>query len=319
VRKKAEDALLALGEKAVPALREAKENHPDNHVRYEAERLLDRIGTSAHPGERELSEPKDSPPAPVGPGSGDLEEMLRRLREQGLMSDDYLEQLRKMLEESPGWAVPGVQGVTRGSIQDGEKRIDWERSLDGHIKVTVTRDGETTVYEADSLDELQKSAPEIYEQLAPHLGRLRIRVGPMPDQDGWWRDLEERQRKLWERLFDLPNRPRWPGEPTPFRPERSEPAPGGFRLGVWISKVPEVLREHLGLRTGDGVLIEEVVPGSLADRMGLRRMDILRTLNGERVSSTDDIRKVLGPLEDGAKIEAEIIRRGRPEKLLSAK
>jgi hypothetical protein len=316
-RKKAEEELLALGPDAVAGLEEAKRGHPDAHVRFEAERLLARI---AEQGEKELAERPRGEGRLSPRGNEYIDEMLRRMEEQGLLGDEYLERLRESLERSQANLLPGINGAVSGVIRNGDRQIKWQRGMDGKLRVEVTRDGETETYEADSLEDLKEKAPEVYEELAPHLNSFRIRVGPPGDD--WWREFEERSRRMWEKWFDGPRSPLRRGARTPWsdRFDRPDDPPAGFRLGVWVfPEIPEVLREHLGLPPGDGVLVEDVVPGSLADRLGLKRMDILRTLNGEKVTSANSIRAIISTLADGAQVEAQIIRRGQPLKLVSSK
>ena len=119
------------------------------------------------------------------------------------------------------------------------------------------------------------------------------------------------------RLRDRSGHPLVPATPRPQ--VRPAPAPGGFKLGIWTAPVTEVLRIHLKLREGEGILVEEVVPGSLADRMGIKRLDIIRTVNTKRVGTTEDIRKGLEGVEPGGKVEVEVIRRGDPLKLIGAR
>jgi serine protease Do len=86
-----------------------------------------------------------------------------------------------------------------------------------------------------------------------------------------------------------------------------------------VGEIPEVLRVHLRLEEGEGVLVEQVVPGSLAGRMGLRRHDVIRTLNDVKVDSAADIIAQLARLPDGGQITLKIIRRGEPMTLVGTR
>lgn len=302
VREKAEKEILALGEKALPELRTAAESHEDTHVRHEAERLLNVLGAKGR--ERPLAErePGDRPGGdPARERDRRFEETLRRAQESGLLDAEALDRLRRLLERRGGLQgrLPGLTaGVTRGVLQNLEEKIEYERDEEGRIKVRVTRDGETKTYEAGSLDELHEKAPDVYAKVAPHLGRIRISIrGPIGG-------------------FDFP----FPGWPAPRRsPLTSDPrdrgfgrVPGGFRLGVWVGEISEPLRVHLKLEKGEGVLVEEVVPGSLADRTGVKRLDVIRSLNGVRIGAADGIRRAIAGVAEGGKVELAVIRKGDP-------
>jgi S1-C subfamily serine protease len=47
--------------------------------------------------------------------------------------------------------------------------------------------------------------------------------------------------------------------------------------------VDEPLAVHLGLPRGDGVLVQVVRPGSTAEAVGVQRLDVIVSLNGEPV------------------------------------
>jgi serine protease Do len=95
--------------------------------------------------------------------------------------------------------------------------------------------------------------------------------------------------------------------------------PGGFKLGVWIGDVGEALRAHLKLGPDEGALVEEVVPGSPAAKMGVKRLDVIRKANGVRVGSAEDLRKALAEVKEGGKIELVLIRKGDPLTLVGTR
>jgi hypothetical protein len=290
VRAQAEKEIVALGEKAVPFLEKAAKDHPDTHVRFEAQRLLSRIRKEA-----ELHE-KD----PVRERARDLrgrieehrrwiEEMLRRFEERGQLFESDLEELFEGTLRSSSRSVKGV--VTK----DGE-RLEYERKADGSVTVTRTRDGETKTWEAESLEALKESAPEAYELVEPYLGGGSfLDLGP---------DLFRFRRQF-------------PPVVSPLVPDPGKIVPpGGFRLGIWVGDVSEALRVHLKLAEHEGILVEDVVPGSLASKMGVERLDVIRAVNGEAVGSAPDILRVLAKVEEGGQVELTVIRKGDPLKLL---
>jgi hypothetical protein len=67
---------------------------------------------------------------------------------------------------------------------------------------------------------------------------------------------------------------------------------GGGRVGVNVTPPPEELRFHLQLPEGAGFIVQEVVPGSRAEQIGIRRMDILLKLDGELIDSPIQLKKL---------------------------
>lgn len=66
------------------------------------------------------------------------------------------------------------------------------------------------------------------------------------------------------------------------------PVPGqaGARwIGVGVAPIPEVLRSHLNVSDGMGVMVDQVVPNSPAANAGLKRHDVLISAGGSAVSS----------------------------------
>ena len=175
----------------------------------------------------------------------------------------------------------------------------------------IERDGKSDVYEAGSLDELKEKFPEVYAEVEPLLGSVRIEVGRDPFDD-LFRDLPS----LGGRLRGLRFPPRFV-EPPAVTPAPA--APGGFRLGVWVGEMTEALRHHLKLGPNEGVLVEDVVPGSIAARMGVQRLDVIVRVNDRSVGSAEDIRTVLGAVAEGSAVKAQVIRQGAPLDLMSTK
>lgn len=85
---------------------------------------------------------------------------------------------------------------------------------------------------------------------------------------------------------------------------------GGGRVGVTVHPTPEELRFHLELPEGAGFIVQQVVPGSRAEQIGIRRMDILLRLDGELIDSPLQLKKL-----HEKKGVLEIIRRAVPRKI----
>ncbi|HEX5138839.1 MAG TPA: PDZ domain-containing protein [Planctomycetota bacterium] len=85
---------------------------------------------------------------------------------------------------------------------------------------------------------------------------------------------------------------------------------GGGRVGVNVTPPPEELCFHLQLPEGAGFIVQQVVPGSRAEQIGIRRMDVLLRLDGELIDSPLQLRK----LHENKGV-LEIIRRAESRKI----
>ncbi len=299
-RAKAEEEITRLGEKALPALKEAAKGHADAHVRYEAARLLHRLSLAAGlQKEKELSERPDL--SPVAEAERQMNELLKQLEEHGMMDWEAFERWRDLMRSRFG-RKPGavLGGVISGVSDNGRERIEYEQAEDGSLKIRITVEGETKEYEAASASALKESYPEVYEKVAPLLGSVRIEWGAMPDP---------LLRRRTPRGLGIPVRP----QTGRGRPLSTQDA---FRLGVWTGEVSEPLRMHLKLPRGVGVLVEDVVPGSFAAQAGLEPFDVIRSVQGQNVGCAADIRKVVSTVAAGEQVVLDIIRKGDPLKLM---
>lgn len=64
-------------------------------------------------------------------------------------------------------------------------------------------------------------------------------------------------------------------------------------VGVRIQEIPASLAESLELESREGVIVASVDAGSPAERAGVRRGDVIRSISGERVRNFDDARRAL--------------------------
>jgi serine protease Do len=66
---------------------------------------------------------------------------------------------------------------------------------------------------------------------------------------------------------------------------------------------------------GEGVVVEEVVPGSPAAQAQLQRGDVIRKFNGRDITNIYVLRSVLAQAELNKNVELEIVRAGKPLKV----
>ena len=86
-------------------------------------------------------------------------------------------------------------------------------------------------------------------------------------------------------------------------------------LGVtMINLNPDIARE-LGLRDTDGAVITEVLPGSPAEKAGLKPRDVIRLFNGRPVKDILSLRSRVAETDVNAQVQLRIVRNGQEESL----
>jgi len=92
------------------------------------------------------------------------------------------------------------------------------------------------------------------------------------------------------------------------------------RLGVRLEPPSEVLREQLNLPSDQGLVISEVVDGSVADKAGLRQYDILLEFDGKVVTPDPaTFVKMVGNVKADGAIDIVVLRKGRKETIEAVK
>jgi hypothetical protein len=88
----------------------------------------------------------------------------------------------------------------------------------------------------------------------------------------------------------------------PARRQRASPSasPNGAFLGISAD----------AQGPGDGVHLREVIPGSAAERAGVRRGDVLVRVGGELVNGFEDVRRLLDSKKPGETVELVYLRDG---------
>jgi serine protease Do len=81
---------------------------------------------------------------------------------------------------------------------------------------------------------------------------------------------------------------------------KPEPAKVG-KLGIQVDTLTKEVAEQLGLKAGEGVVVTEVAPGSVADRAGMATGMVITQVNRKPVKTAEDFQKVLSaqPLSKG--------------------
>jgi len=290
-------AVFAQGEDAKALIE--KLGAEDYAVREEATQKLIEMGDSAVPALEEALK------------SEDLEVRLRAGRALRAIRGEKGAKPR----EEEGHDLPAAPGSTITSfglsIQPGKVTATVTEMVDGK---PVTR-----TYEAATVDELKEKYPELRKHLGDS-GGFRFHFGNRDDFDmddfwqRWNRDLNEDMRNWQEETRrDVERMQRWlelwRDRPRRQAPEQRPPA-GGIMLGVRASEPTTVLDAQLELR-GRGIVVDAVEKGSIADRLGLERFDILIELNGREIRKVADVPGALAGAKEGDLSSAKVIRRAQ--------
>ena len=129
---------------------------------------------------------------------------------------------------------------------------------------------------------------------------------PLPDTQA----LEEQMGVLRERLKDLkvevPHVEVAPGETHRFMIRTW----GRPRLGVQLVETTPDLRRHLGGTDEAGVLVGKVLPGTPAEKAGIKVGDLILTVDGQEVEDSGELVDALDD-KDGKTISIDLVRDGK--------
>lgn len=89
-------------------------------------------------------------------------------------------------------------------------------------------------------------------------------------------------------------------------------------LGVRPGDISEEERKVLDLKSRRGAFIEEVVPGTAADKAGFERYDVIVEFDGQPIENAHELSFKIADTPPGTKVDIKVIRDGK-EKMLTAK
>ncbi len=82
-------------------------------------------------------------------------------------------------------------------------------------------------------------------------------------------------------------------------------------LGVQIQDINPAMRGSLGLGNRKGVLIGDVFKGQPADKGGIRRGDVILSIDGKQVGDANELRNTVAACSPGVKIPVTVFRGGK--------
>ena len=82
-------------------------------------------------------------------------------------------------------------------------------------------------------------------------------------------------------------------------------------LGVGIGEIDSRKARRLGLNSVEGVYITRVTPGSGADEAGIRRGDVILTINDKKVKTVPELQEIVARYRPGNTLKIEYFRNGK--------
>jgi hypothetical protein len=165
------------------------------------------------------------------------------------------------------------------------------------IEITETEGGKshTKKYEAPTMEELLETHPELE-------GRVNTRqsfpafpfqqkqfLPPEPDLDLFWNQSKGNGGlKLIEPSLD--------------------------RLGIQMLTPENRTMAYPGADADVGLQVVEVLPGSLAEAVGIKKGDLVISIDGQSIRGAEDVRKALGATHGDKKIDIRVIDQGGAER-----
>jgi Do/DeqQ family serine protease len=86
-------------------------------------------------------------------------------------------------------------------------------------------------------------------------------------------------------------------------------------LGVKIYPVTPDVAKEFGLAEASGALVAGVVPGSAAEKAGVKTGDIVVSINGTPMKTAAELRNAIGMMRIGDQVEIGLLRDGKPLKV----
>jgi general secretion pathway protein C len=84
-------------------------------------------------------------------------------------------------------------------------------------------------------------------------------------------------------------------------------------------QTPEFLSQALIVpHAGGGFMVRDIKPGSLYEKLGLKVGDIIQSVNGQSISTIEDVMRIyqqMGGSQAAAQIDIEVTRAGKPQRL----
>ena len=82
-------------------------------------------------------------------------------------------------------------------------------------------------------------------------------------------------------------------------------------MGVYIDEITNRKAKELGLPSVEGVLITRISPGGSAEEAGMKKNDVIISINGIKTRTLPEMQELLGRYRPGNLLEVEYLRKGQ--------
>ena len=82
-------------------------------------------------------------------------------------------------------------------------------------------------------------------------------------------------------------------------------------LGVMIQKITPDLADSFGLKEASGALVNQVAPRGPAEKGGILRGDVIVKFENRKISSIDELPRLVASVSPGTRVALEVVREGR--------
>lgn len=269
----------------------------DFTTREQATEELKKTGKSAREALKKAADESEDP---------EVRQRARTILDE-LAKAEKVPQPRRM---TPGQGLPGFSSVSVRTVNgdstytitpgDGNPVLTFHKAQSGQVKLDYIEGGETKSAQSVNLETFLKDHKELAQKYGVteegiNYGGSRVSFkGPVFP-------------KLNQPLFPLPQRPgRVPPPPLP----QDDDDEGTPVAGALLAPVEESLRAQLEIPEGQGAVVLQVTPGSLAAALGLKKSDVLLEIDGKKITSPESAKGLL--LRES---RAVVLRKGKKETL----
>jgi len=88
-----------------------------------------------------------------------------------------------------------------------------------------------------------------------------------------------------------------------------------FNVGFNIQGIDDNIAKYLGLKDNNGVVVTQVLRGSISDKAGLKVEDVITEVNGIKIRNQQDIVYEINDMRVGEKVIMKILRNNSEEKI----
>ncbi|MFQ5677800.1 MAG: PDZ domain-containing protein, partial [bacterium] len=79
-------------------------------------------------------------------------------------------------------------------------------------------------------------------------------------------------------------------------------------IGVYVQDLDDELRHYLDIDERRGVLVNDVIEDSPADKAGLKKEDVIIRFNGKRIRNSRDLARAIDRVKPRSRVKVEIVR-----------